>query len=579
MSKVLTVIIFGAAGDLAKKKLFPAMYQLLYGGPGAPLLPEDTYIIAFDRVDVVMKEFLERQCINVRGEKKNEFYKRISYFKGDCSAEGDFAKLDSIIRKFDGGKGNRMFFLSIPPFIFGPTCKNIKQQACSSEGYTRLIIEKPFGRDSRSFAELDDATSSLFDEDQLFRIDHYLGKEVVLNLLTMRFANQMYEPLLNRMNVAHVQFVFKEDLGTGGRGGYFDKFGIIRDIMQNHLLQVFLWLAMEPPEVLDAEHIAKKKIELLRATRTLAMEDCFLGQFVAHSWKGIDGKAYKEPGYLDDSTVPAGSTCPTYAAVVLNVDNDRWRGVPFFMRAGKGLDERRAEIRITFRKHGYNQLSPVETQSNELVLQIQPHEAIYWKTMNKVPGWERLHSELVVSTMSYQENFPSSYVADAYERVFLNAGKGDRSLFVGSGELTEAWRVFTPLLDEIDKLKPKPVLYPFGTAYPEGLLEFAEKRGINISKDWKEYLALSGTSEEKLREIFEDLDRDGDGALDATELCELARKSHDADPPLEVVERILSHIDLNGDGKLDWSEVQQAVVQLQSWLMPGHRLDCSSWGS
>eukprot|EP00930_Biecheleria_cincta_P046416 TRINITY_DN32001_c0_g1_i1.p1 TRINITY_DN32001_c0_g1~~TRINITY_DN32001_c0_g1_i1.p1 ORF type:complete len:660 (+),score=126.37 TRINITY_DN32001_c0_g1_i1:44-1981(+) len=577
MASPLTLVIFGAAGDLARKKLFPAVYQLLYGCPDSPLLQHDTRIIAFDRMDVVMREFLEKQCVNIHGERKADYFKHITYFKGDCSSEDDFAKLNHTINKLDGGAGNRMFFLSIPPFIFNPTCQNIKKHACAPRGFTRLIIEKPFGRDTKSFEELDKATSGLFGEEQLFRIDHYLGKEVVLNLMTMRFGNQIYEPLLNCLNVAHVQLVFKEDLGTGGRGGYFDKFGIIRDIMQNHLLQVFMWLAMDPPEVLDAEHIAKRKIELLRATRTIEMKDCFLGQFTAHSWKTKNGKQRTEPGYLDDSTVPAGSICPTYAALVLNVNNERWRGVPFFMRAGKGLDERRAEIRITFKEQSYNGL--VAGEANELVLQIQPHEAIYWKSMNKVPGWERCHADPVVCTMNYQDNFPCSYVADAYERVFLNAAKGDRSLFVGSGELSEAWRIFTPLLDEIDSVKPQPVLYPFGACYPEGLLKFAEDRGVNISLNWKEYLVISGKSEDDLRQVFNELDTNGDGELDAVELCALARKSHDAAPPLEVAERILSHLDGSGNGKLEFEEVLRAVAQLQSWLMPQHALDHTAWGN
>jgi len=195
-----------------------------------------------------------------------------------------------------------------------------------------LLIEKPFGRDSRTFKELNAITSSSFREDELFRIDHYLGKEVVLNLVALRFGNQLFDHLWNRDNIAHVQIVFKEDLGTEGRGGYFDSSGIIRDIMQNHLLQVFLWAAMEPPASLSLASVQEEKVKLLKAIKPVTMQDCFLGQFGRNTWT-VSGTEHVEPGYLDDKGVPANSKCPTYAAVVLKVDNDRWRDVPFLFRA------------------------------------------------------------------------------------------------------------------------------------------------------------------------------------------------------------------------------------------------------
>merc|ERR1712048_814622 len=195
------------------------------------------------------------------------------------------------------------------------------------------------------------------------------AKEKVLNLLAMRFANQLYEPLWNNRYIQQVQITFKENIGTGGRGGYFGDIGIIRDIMQNHLLQVFLWLGMEPPQRLDAESIATEKCKLLEATRTIQMGECFLGQF-GNGSRVEAGQVHSEPGYLEDETVPAGSKCATFAAVALHVDNDRWEGVPFLMRAGKGLDERSVEVRILFKKQGYNGL--VDSRPNELVIRIQP---------------------------------------------------------------------------------------------------------------------------------------------------------------------------------------------------------------
>lgn len=473
---MLTVVVFGATGDLAKKKLFPALYELIYA---EGLLPRATRILGFARGQLELGVFLEKQCVNVTGPHREEFLQQISYFQGQYDLQADFARLHNALLLSEGeGACDRLFFLSVPPTVFGCVCENISREARAVRGFTRLIIEKPFGRDSRSFAELNDVTSKHFGEEQLFRIDHYLAKEKVLNLVAFRFANQLYEPLWNRQHIAHVQIIFKEDIGTSGRGGYFDNFGIIRDIMQNHLLQVLLWLAMEPPERLDAECIAKEKVKLLQAMRTLEMKDCFLGQFTAGS-RTVGDKTQTEPGYLDDSTVPVDSRCPTFAAVVLNVDNERWRGVPFLMRAGKGLDERMAEVRVTFKKQGYNALMPGEP--NELVLRIQPDEGIYLKCINKRPGWSQTNVAPVQLDMTYKRAFPENCSAPgAYERVLLNAARGDRSLFVGSEELVEAWRIFTPLLDEIDATRPQPVLYRFGSPAPEGFQEFTRTHRVAL---------------------------------------------------------------------------------------------------
>eukprot|EP00933_Yihiella_yeosuensis_P081508 TRINITY_DN95119_c0_g1_i1.p1 TRINITY_DN95119_c0_g1~~TRINITY_DN95119_c0_g1_i1.p1 ORF type:complete len:570 (+),score=107.59 TRINITY_DN95119_c0_g1_i1:62-1771(+) len=478
---MLTVVIFGATGDLARKKLFPALYELLYGCPDAPLLPKMTQIVGYGRAAMKFEDFVAKQCINVKGRDREAFLQRISYVQGQYDQEMDFEKLNEHILSLEHGTvtASRLFFLSVPPTVFGCVCQNVNKKVRAITGFTRIVIEKPFGRDSRSFAELNNITSAAFREDQLYRIDHYLAKEKVLNLIAFRFANQLYEPLWNRQHISQVEIVFKEDFGTNGRGGYFDNFGIIRDIMQNHLLQVLLWLAMEPPEHLDSQSIAVEKLKLLKAIPTLKLKDCLLGQYTSSS--SIDGDSNKkvEPGYLDDSTVPAGSRCPTYAAAVLNIDNERWRGVPFLMRAGKGLDERLAEVRITFKKQTYNKLIQ-EAEPNELVLRIQPDEGIYLKCSNKRPGWNQDNIAPVHLNMSYKDTFPGSYVAGAYERTLLNAAKGDQSLFVGSEELTEAWRIFTPLLDEIDSLQPQPELYAFGSTAPEGLKSFALARGIQL---------------------------------------------------------------------------------------------------
>lgn len=494
----LTVVLFGAAGDLARKKLYPALYQLLYGCPDAQLLPKSTKIVGCDRSPVDLGAFLEKQCVNIpQGEKREQFLKCCYFCAGAYDQEGCFIELHEYLCELEGNKrANRMYFLSVPPTAFKGIARCVHRQARAPDGWTRLIIEKPFGKDSRTFAELNDVTSSIFKEDELFRIDHYLGKETILNLTALRFGNQLFEPLWNAQHIEHVQIAFKEDLGTGGRGGYFDGFGIIRDIMQNHLLQVFMWLAMEPPSCLSREAIQSEKCKLLKSVKTLGMGDCFLGQFGKGS-REAKGQMHEEPGYLDDPTVPPGSRCPTYAAAALKVENERWNGVPFLLTAGKGLDERLVEVRVTFKKKEFNELIP-DSKPNQLVIRIQPDEAVYMTCSNKVPGWKQTDVKPVDLGMSYRRSFPGSYVADAYERMFLNTNLGDGSLFVGSDELVEAWRIFTPLLDEIDTKQPEPVLYPFGSHLPPGMNEFSARYGITMQETMLEHVTKNETQEKEL---------------------------------------------------------------------------------
>lgn len=561
----LTVVIFGATGDLAKKKLYPALYQLMFGCPDAPLLPQSAHIVGYGRSHVELNEFIRKQCENVKGEQKDKFIARCSFFSGAYDQEKSYKKLGENLSILEAGcAANRLFFLSVPPTVFENICKNIKAGATAPHGWTRLLIEKPFGRDSVSFKALDATTSSAFAEDQLFRIDHYLGKEVVLNLFSLRFGNQFFEGMWNKHHIASVQIVFKEDLGTEGRGGYFDSSGIIRDIIQNHLMQVFLWLAMEPPKLLDRASIAHEKCKLLKAIHPVAMKDCFLGQFGPNAWT-VNGVTHSEPGYLEDKTVPEGSKTATFAAVVLRVDNDRWCGVPFLFRAGKGLDERMAEVRMTFKPKDFNELVP-GAAPNELVMRIQPDEAVYLKVMNKKPGWKQSSAAPVVLDMSYSKTFPNSYVADGYERMLLNAYNGDGSLFVGSEELTEAWRIFTPLLHEIDEAKTNPVIYPFGVRSPAGFDEFAARYGITMGDNWQEFLALHANKHNTLKEVFDRLDKNNDGRLDSVEIRELARHFYDGREPTEKqVATILQRLDGNGDGSLTFAELQEAVQQIASY--------------
>jgi glucose-6-phosphate 1-dehydrogenase len=504
-SAPLSVIVFGATGDLAKKKLFPALYQLML----LDHFPPHVNIVAYGRKEVVMTDFLEKQCSQVKykeGVPKATFYSRISFHAGGYDAPEAFERLDTKLKQYEEGKaGNRLYFLSIPPTIFGEVCKCIAQKSrAAAGGFTHLIIEKPFGRDSATFDTLNSTTSSLFKETELYRIDHYLGKEVVLNLTTLRWANQIFESTWNNKFIQSVEITFKEDLGTGGRGGYFDGFGIMRDIMQNHLLQVFMLMAMEPPAGMTTQGIINAKVELLKAVQTLDLSNgVFLGQFTANSWTDAKGKTHEEPGYQDDSTVPKGSKCPTFAAVVLRINNPRWQGVPFLMKAGKGLDERLAEVRVRFKPQPYNSLMNGDAESaNELVMRIQPDEALFLKTVTKKPGLEQINRPTIME-MQYKEEFAGAYVGDAYERMFLNAAKGDGSLFVSAAELVEAWRIFTPVLHQIEAQKPDVVLYPFNSQHPPGFAEWSKRNAqIEQGANWSDFVAMHTKEADDLTKSF-----------------------------------------------------------------------------
>eukprot|EP00042_Codosiga_hollandica_P043660 m.416793 g.416793 ORF g.416793 m.416793 type:complete len:296 (+) comp56615_c0_seq11:1318-2205(+) len=244
-----------------------------------------------------------------------------------------------------------------------------------------MIVEKPFGRDSESCAVLNDHLAKLFSEQEIYRIDHYLGKEMIQNMLILRFGNRLFAPLWNRDNISTVQISFKEPFGCQGRGGYFDEFGIIRDVMQNHLLQMMCTVAMERPATIDADDIRQEKVKVLRAIKPLTLQDVIIGQYVASN---IPGNEESQKGYTDDPTVPNGSKCPTYALAVLRIVTDRWDGVPFILRCGKALDERKAEIRIQFKDVPGSLFA--DSTRNELVIRVQPDEAVYMKCVTKKPG-------------------------------------------------------------------------------------------------------------------------------------------------------------------------------------------------
>ncbi|WOL01728.1 glucose-6-phosphate 1-dehydrogenase, chloroplastic-like isoform X1 [Canna indica] len=478
----VSITVVGASGDLAKKKIFPALFALYY----EDCLPKHFTIFGYARskmTDAELRTMVSRTLtcrIDKRencNEKMEQFLKRCFYHSGQYDSEDNFAELDKKLREHEAGRlSNRLFYLSIPPNIFIEVVKSASNSASSKNGWTRVIVEKPFGRDSDSSAALTNGLKQYLEEDQIFRIDHYLGKELVENLSILRFSNLVFEPLWSRQYIRNVQLIFSEDFGTEGRGGYFDSYGIIRDIMQNHLLQILALFAMETPVSLDAEDIRNEKVKVLRSMRPLQLEDVVVGQYKSHTKGGV-----KYPGYTDDKTVPSGSLTPTFAAAALFIDNARWDGVPFLMKAGKALHTKRAEIRVQFRHVPGNLYkrtfgTDLDRATNELVIRVQPDEAIYLKINNKIPGLgmrlDRSNLNLLYSSR-YSKEIP-----DAYERLLLDAIEGERRLFIRSDELDAAWELFTPLLKELEEKKIAPELYPYGSRGPVGAHYLAAKYNV-----------------------------------------------------------------------------------------------------
>uniref|UniRef100_A0A3Q7HD15 Glucose-6-phosphate 1-dehydrogenase n=1 Tax=Solanum lycopersicum TaxID=4081 RepID=A0A3Q7HD15_SOLLC len=478
----VSITVIGASGDLAKKKIFPALFALFY----EDCLPENFVVFGYSRTKLSDEELrnMISTTLTCRIDKRENcdakmehFLERCFYHSGQYNSEDDFAELDYKLKEKEGCRiSNRLFYLSIPPNIFVDVVRCASLKASSTSGWTRVIVEKPFGRDLESSSELTRCLKKYLTEEQIFRIDHYLGKELVENLSVLRFSNLVFEPLWSRNYIRNVQFIFSEDFGTEGRGGYFDHYGIIRDIMQNHLLQILALFAMETPVSLDAEDIRNEKVKVLRSMRPLQLEDIVLGQYKGHS-KGA--KSY--PAYTDDPTVPNGSITPTFSAAALFIDNARWDGVPFLMKAGKALHTKRAEIRVQFRHvpgnlYKRNFGADMDKATNELVLRLQPDEAIYLKINNKVPG---LGMRLDRSDLNllYKAKYRGE-IPDAYERLLLDAIEGERRLFIRSDELDAAWALFTPLLKELEEKKIAPELYPYGSRGPVGAHYLAAKHNV-----------------------------------------------------------------------------------------------------
>ncbi|RWW28899.1 hypothetical protein GW17_00006591 [Ensete ventricosum] len=470
----LSIIVLGASGDLAKKKTFPALFHLFKQGF---LQENDVHIFGYSRTKLSDEDLRER----IRGylgqvasteqtEVLSRFLQLIQYVSGSYDSEGGFQLLNKQIseheipKRSEPGTYRRLFYLALPPSAYPSVCKMIRRYCMNQSdlgGWTRIVVEKPFGKDLKSAEDLSSQLGELFDEKVLYRIDHYLGKELVQNLLVLRFANRFFLPLWNRDNIDNIQIVFREDFGTEGRGGYFDEYGIIRDIIQNHLLQVLCLVAMEKPVSLYPEHIRDEKVKVLQSVIPIKLEEVVLGQY---------------EGYKDDPTVSDSSNTPTFATIVLHIYNERWEGVPFILKAGKALNSRKAEIRIQFKDVPGDIFESKRQGRNEFVIRLQPSEAMYMKLTVKKPGMEMstIQSEL---DLSYGLRYQDANIPEAYERLILDTIRGDQQHFVRRDELRVAWEIFTPLLNSIEEGKLKPILYKPGSRGPAEADELLAKAG------------------------------------------------------------------------------------------------------
>ncbi|KAI8884462.1 glucose-6-phosphate dehydrogenase [Backusella circina FSU 941] len=472
----VTIIVLGASGDLAKKKTFPALFRLFKNR----FLPDNTRIIGYARTKMDHLHFIERvtQYIKNGSSELEKFKAILSYLPGQYNDDNHFRELDRVIleseeeRRVPVGKRHRVFYMALPPTVFIEVARGLKNNVYARQGLNRIVVEKPFGEDSESSAHLAKELGACFTEEETFRIDHYLGKEMVKNVMMVRFANIFFSQIWNRMYIDNVQITFKEPFGTEGRGGYFDEFGIIRDVMQNHLLQVLSLIAMERPISTDAEAIRDEKVKVLKCIPAIASNDALLGQYVAAKGK---------PGYLEDETIKnKGSLTPTFAALVLWIQNERWEGVPFILKAGKALNEAKVEVRIQFRNVAgslYN-----SAIRNELVMRVQPDEAVYIKFNNKMPGlsYQTIQTEL---DLTYQQRYTDLTIPDAYESLILDVLRNDHSNFVRDDELEAAWKIFTPLLHKIDDHHEeiKVTEYKYGSRGPVELDDFIRKYGYDRS--------------------------------------------------------------------------------------------------
>lgn len=465
-----TVIIFGASGDLTYRKLIPALYSL----EGEKLLPENIKILGVARSVFSDSEFddhlfegVVRFC-RMDSWMWPDFSERLSYLSGPYDDPETYRRIAECLDRLDatgGTQGNRLFYLAIPPTLYNCVIENLGKSGLnhSESGWTRIIIEKPFGTDLDSAHKLNDHVHQYFAENQIYRIDHYLGKETVQNILAFRFANLIFQELWGRNYIDQVQITAAEEVGVERRGGYYDQAGVLRDMLQNHLLQLLALTAMEPPAAMDAKSLRDEKVKVLAAVRPVTLADGVWGQY---------------EGYRSEPEVSQDSNTPTFIAIKFYVDNWRWQGVPFYVRSGKYLADKNTEITLKF-KEVPHQIFPGNKHmpANIISLCIQPDEGIHLRFELKQPG-AGMQTDPAKMDFHYGDLVGDATLPDAYERLLLDSIQGDASLFARSDEIERAWQIVTPLLKEWEGLETPPLsTYQPGAWGPEKANELLDKDG------------------------------------------------------------------------------------------------------
>jgi glucose-6-phosphate 1-dehydrogenase len=484
------IVIFGASGDLTARKLVPALYDLA----AQRRLPMEFAVVGISRTDMSHEDYRERlrgalekhRSGQVSEDVWESFSKGIFYLPGDSKKPETYEELKGFLKQLDaerGTEGNRIYYLSSSPSLFSTIVERLGEAGMSEEedgGYARLVVEKPFGRDLESAKELNKDILRYFDERQIYRIDHYLGKDTVQNILALRFSNGIFEPIWNQHYVDHVQITVAEDLGVGTRGAFYEEAGALRDIVQNHVMQVLCLTAMEPPVTFDAESVREEKVKVLKAVRPIpedgVKEYAVRGQY-ARGW--VFGEEVE--GYREEGDVAPDSATETFVALKLFVDNWRWAGAPFYIRAGKRLPKKATEIAIQFRPTPHTMFTRGETRGlepNVLVMRIQPEEGISLKIGAKVPG-----SGFEVSSVNMDLLYGTAFLEeapDAYQRLLLDLMLGDPTLFIRADEAEGAWSILEPVMRAWSESKEIPT-YPAGTWGPKEADELLTRDG----REWR----------------------------------------------------------------------------------------------
>ena len=480
-------IVFGATGDLTLRKLLPALYNRYRDGQ----IPDDARIIGAARSDYDDAGFrahaldaLGRFVAKPDQDKAvaDRFARLVHYARGDAAKPGGLEALTAVLA--EQPDRIRVFYLATSPELYGPICRNL-QAAGLVTPLSRVVLEKPIGHDLHSAQQINDVVGEVFTEAQTFRIDHYLGKETVQNLLALRFANVVFERLWNADVIDHVQITVGETVGVEGRGDYYDHSGALRDMVQNHLMQLLCLLAMEPPTSLGADAVRDEKMKVLRALKPIAPHEVshvtVRGQY---SQGAVDGRAV--PGYLTDLGEGRHSRTETFVAIKAEIQNWRWTNVPFYLRSGKRLPQKVSEIVVQFREAPFNvfQREAAALSPNKLIIRLQPHEGMKLELMTKSPEPGGLHLSPTQLDISFEQAFATRY-PDAYERLLMDSVRGNPTLFMRRDEVETAWSWVEPIIEAWDDTREPPRLYPAGSWGPTSAIALIERDG----RTWHEEIA------------------------------------------------------------------------------------------